>query len=100
MDIGKLEKINTDEWIVLLRQDPEYAKECSQLNLWIRFTPKQWLELLLKSVRKWNELTAEDWFYLLISQPQFAVKCDKFGELNKRKKLLLREHPELRKCFR
>ena len=71
---------STHNWAKILSENPGYSKN-------------------FESVRKWNELTAEDWFYLLISQPQFAVKCDKFGELNKRKKLLLREHPELRKCF-
>ena len=71
---------STHNWAKILSENPKYSKN-------------------FESVRKWDELTAEDWFRLLISQPQFAVKCDKFGELNKRKKLLLREQPILKKYF-
>lgn len=71
---------STHNWAKILSENPKYSKN-------------------FESVRKWNELTEEDWFRLLISQPQFAVKCDKFGELNKRKKLLLREQPILKKYF-
>ena len=71
---------STHNWAKILSENPKYSKN-------------------FESVRKWNELTEEDWFRLLISQPQFAVKCDKFGELNKRKKLLLQEQPILKKYF-
>lgn len=79
MDIGKLERINTDEWIALLSQNPEYAKECSQLNLWIRFTPKQWLELLL-------------------AQPQFGWRCKYYNEFSfTQLQILSDKHPQFKK---
>ena len=71
---------STHNWAKILSENPKYSKN-------------------FESVRKWNELTEGDWFRLLISQPQFAVKCDKFGELNKRKKFLLQEQPILKKYF-
>ena len=35
-DLNELEKISTDAWIAILKQHPEYAKECNQLKVWIR----------------------------------------------------------------
>ena len=62
-DLNELEKISTDAWIAILKQHPDYAKECSQINAWSRFTPKQWLELLL-------------------AQPQFEGKCECFNDFS------------------
>ena len=78
-DLNELEKISTDAWIAILKQHPEYAKECSQLNLWIRFTPKQWLELLL-------------------AQPQFEGKCECFNDFSfSLLQILSDKHPQFKK---
>ena len=69
----------TSGWVAILIREPELAEEC---YMWM-----------------WGEFDADDWHILLEKQPQFAVKCDKFGELNKRKKLLLQEQPILKKYF-
>ena len=121
-----LDDIKMFAWESIIMKNPhlvEAAKSCANglatlltinsankkfVKNWSVFSIRNWVKILsenpgysknFESVRKWNELTAEDYFSLLISQPQFAAKCDKFGELNKRKKLLLREQPELKKYF-
>ena len=62
-DLNELEKISTDAWIAILKQHPDYAKKCNQINAWSRFTSKQWLELLLV-------------------QPQFEGKCECFNDFS------------------
>ena len=121
-----LDDIKIFAWKSIIMKNPslvEAAKSCANglatlltinsankkfVKNWSVFSIRNWVKILsenpgysknFESVRKWNELAADDWFRLLISQPQFAAKCDKFGELNKRKKLLLREQPELKKYF-
>lgn len=78
-DLNELEKISTDAWIAILKQHPDYAKECSQINAWSRFTHKQWLELLL-------------------AQPQFEGKCECFNDFSfSLLQILSDKHPGIQK---
>lgn len=84
------ENLSVEDWVELLREQPELADRCEK---WSSFSSFNWRRLLTKRPQfanrcdKWKDIDAYDLREILIAHPQFAYLCDweKFyeGELER-----------------
>lgn len=72
-------KINADDWVSLLKQQPQFSEHCKK---WKDFSGDNWTSLLVeqpqfsKYCKKWNAFSGDNWQELLCRRPEeFSRKC-------------------------